>query len=258
MKNRLGHDRARLIKYAAGLSIISILACGLWLVRPGRQFNYNALRCQAEPQAAAPLTAQQLTDILLIPERTKVAGLSAVLPGAVCSLPDLEVRSGAVLKRKVYRLSFNEQVVLVVGIEGDEYVGFRIRGLKEGASSVVEDRPLSLYQNWQVKVGDEIKGAQVIGSLGQVNLRLDGRNVVAPFDGSLVTVKGGCLRFDGLDVPGYALQFCGLENARIGLVNQGQPLGSARTLLVGVLRRQTNGSWAFVEPSQSIVQSVIQ
>lgn len=242
-------------RVAIGVSLVTTLALGLWLLRPAEQFTYDGLKCQAAatPSQTAAINAQQLTEILLLAERTKTTGLQNILPAPACTLPDIEMRPGAILKRNVYRLAFNDKAVLIVGIEGDEYVGFKLRGLQEGAVTVSEDRPITLTQKWQVKVGDEVNGAQVIGSLGQVSIKLSDRSAMAPFDGSAVPANAGCTRFDGLDVPGYAFMVCGLDQYKFGLLNKGQRLGSGNIMLVGVLRRQSDGAWAFVEPSSSIV-----
>ncbi|GEM_PF-1203046 len=238
-----------------GISLVTAVALGLWLLRPTDQFSYGGLKCQAAATSsqAKALNAQQLTEILLFGERTKTAELQKFLPHAACTLPDLEMRPGAILKRSVYRLAFNDKVVLIIGTEGDEYVGFKLRGLEEGAVSVSSHRPLSLTQKWQVKVGDEVNGAQIIGSLGQVSMKLSDRTGKAPFDGSVAVANAGCIRFDGMDVPGYAFMICGLDRYTFGLVNKGQSLGSGNIMLLGVLRRQNDGAYAFVEPSSTIV-----
>ncbi len=260
MSTRAAPTRWHYVLTAA--AVLAVAAVSFWVVSApstpkAAEFILPPVKCDSASDKTAYLAPQQLTKLLLVPERATLDEFRKAVPKPYCAMTSLEIRAGATVVREVYLLSFNPAVVVIAAFEDNQYLGFRIRPLKEGAANIGSDRQLQLYQNWTVKVGDQFSGVPVIAVLGQVTLKLGGKSAVAPFDGTASLSSNGCTRFDALDVPGYAIQFCGLENPRAGLVNQGAPLGSANFLSVGVLRRQKNGTYAFIEPASSVLDKVV-
>ncbi len=244
------------------VAVLAVTAMTFWVASapPKPQENPFILapvQCDSASDKTASLKAQQLTKLFLVSERATQAEFRRVVPRPYCSLAPLEIRAGATVNREVYLLAFNPAVVVIVAFEDGQYLGFRMRPLKKGAANIGLGNHLQLYQNWTIKVGDQFGGVPVVGVLGQVTLKLGGKSAVAPFDGISSLSKSGCLRFDALDVPGYAFQFCGLDNPRVGLVNQGDALGSSNFLSMGVLRRQKNGTFAFIEPATTVLDRVV-
>ena len=126
-------------------------------------------------------------------------------------------------------------------------------------SSSNNDEPIKLqmYQQWQLKPGDAVKGFQVLGGLGDISISLNGKSVYAPFDGRAQRDPQNCLIFSSPDVPAYLFRLCGLNDLRLGSHQQGAPLGSASILHFATLRKQPDGTWAIVEPSKPIIERVL-
>lgn len=244
------------------VAVLTVAALSFWVafapfISKSNAFVIPTVKCDSQPDKSAALAPQELTKLLLVPERATLDQFRTAAQKPYCTLAPIEIRAGASIAREVYLLSFNPAVIVIVAFEDSQYLGFRLRPLREGAANISLSKDLQLYQNWTIKVGDQFNGVPVIAVLGQVTLRLGGKSAVAPFDGTASLSTSGCLRFDALDIPGYAFQFCGLENPRVGLVNQGSEIGSANFLSVGVLRRQKNGTYAFVEPAPAMLEKVV-
>jgi len=113
---------------------------------------------------------------------------------------------------------------------------------------------VNLYQNWQLQPGDAVQTYSVVSGLGDVSLDLDGAAVLAPFRGTMQRMDGSCALFTSPDVPAYRFRLCGLSQPQLGEVNAGDRLGSAQILTLALLRRQTDGTWAMVEPSVTMLE----
>jgi len=108
---------------------------------------------------------------------------------------------------------------------------------------------INLYQNWQLQPGDVVQTYPVVSGLGDVSLELGGQSVFTPFRGTMQTIDEQCVLFTSQDVPAYRFRFCGLSQLQLGDVNAGDRIGAADILTIALLRRQTDGTWAMVEPS---------
>lgn len=116
---------------------------------------------------------------------------------------------------------------------------------------------LKLYQQWQLQPGSVIKGYSVVGGLGDIAIALNGQPVYAPFDGRVQKDPRNCLIFSSPDVPAYLFRLCGVQNGQLGIHNQGDRIGSASTVYIATLRKQPDGTWAIVEPSQPILERIL-
>jgi hypothetical protein len=130
-----------------------------------------------------------------------------------------------------------------------------------GCTPAPKDSPvldIKLYQSWELQPGDVVGGHPVVGGLGDISIALDGDNVYAPFNGQTQFDKRRCLIFSSPDVPAYLFRLCGLSNPRLGEVNQGDAIGTARQLEFAALRKQPNGTWAIVEPAKAILERTLR
>lgn len=115
-----------------------------------------------------------------------------------------------------------------------------------------------LYQSWQLKPGDEIAGAKVIGGLGDISIALNDQSVYAPSDGQASIDKRGCVYFAGADTPGYLFRLCGLETPKLGTLKAGEAIATGKILQFAALLRQPDDSWALVEPDKNLLQRTLK
>lgn len=116
-------------------------------------------------------------------------------------------------------------------------------------------RTLPIQQSWELKLGDDVAGHRIAGSLGDVSIELNGGSVYAPFDGKVEPNDvAGCVIYSSPEVPAYTFRFCGLHSIRYGDVKQGDGLGKGTMLQFAALRRQPDGTWALVEPAKEIIE----
>ncbi|BAU15238.1 hypothetical protein LEP3755_57950 [Leptolyngbya sp. NIES-3755] len=114
-----------------------------------------------------------------------------------------------------------------------------------------------LYQEWQLKPGDDIAGSRVVGGLGDISIDLNGKAVYAPSDGTAYADKRGCVYFSGAETPGYLFRLCGLEKPKLGALNEGDKIATGRLLQFATLLQQSDHSWALVEPDKSLLQRTL-
>ncbi|MCU0548646.1 MAG: hypothetical protein MUC48_04790 [Leptolyngbya sp. Prado105] len=119
------------------------------------------------------------------------------------------------------------------------------------------DEP-KLYQTWQLKLGDKIADSTVIGGLGDISIALNGKSVYAPSVGKTYTDKKGCVYFAGADTPAYLFRLCGLKSPKLGALKAGDQIASGEILQFATLLKQSDGSWALVEPDKSLLQRTLQ
>lgn len=115
-----------------------------------------------------------------------------------------------------------------------------------------------LYQSWQLKPGDSIAGAKVIGGLGDISIALDGQSVYAPSDGDAYIDQRGCVYFAGSDTPAYLFRLCGLEAPKLGALKAGDAIATGKILQFATLLKQSDESWALVEPDKSLLQRTLK
>lgn len=115
-----------------------------------------------------------------------------------------------------------------------------------------------LYQSWQLKPGDQIAGATVTGGLGDISIALKGKSVYAPSEGDAYVDKRGCVYFAGADTPAYLFRLCGLNSPKLGALKAGDAIATGEILQFATLLKQSDGTWALVEPDKSLLQRTLQ
>jgi hypothetical protein len=116
---------------------------------------------------------------------------------------------------------------------------------------------VQLFQSWQLQPGDVVAGRRLVGGLGDLSIDLKGNPTYAPFNGKVQPTKAGCVVFSSPEVPAYMFRLCGLDRPRTGLLQKGDAIGSGAILQFAALRKQPNGKWAIVEPSQAILERTL-
>jgi hypothetical protein len=117
-------------------------------------------------------------------------------------------------------------------------------------------RNVNLYQKWTLQPGDQLGGYRIQSGLGDVAVDLKGGKVFMPFEGEVQPAAGQedlCVIISSPDVPAYLFRLCGLRQPRLGSLAQGSSLGSGGVVAFATLRRQADGTWAMVEPSEKLI-----
>lgn len=120
----------------------------------------------------------------------------------------------------------------------------------------VTPRQIVLKQSWAIESGDRVAGQLVTGSLGDISVRLRGTRLRAPFGGQIELASKGfhCIYFSTPDVPAYLFRYCGVRQPRLGLIQAGEVMGRGQQIHFATLRRQPDGAWAIVEPSDRVLE----
>ena len=122
----------------------------------------------------------------------------------------------------------------------------------------VPKRDIPIHQEWALQPGAEVGGFQVVGSLGDVSIDLDGGKITAPFDGEVQPTKDeACVAFSSPEIPAYLFRLCGITRPRLGSVDAGQVIGRSDVLQFAAMRRQPDGKWAMVEPAVDILERTV-
>ena len=122
-------------------------------------------------------------------------------------------------------------------------------------------RTVQIQQVWQLQPGDTIGGHQVAAGLGDISIDLKGDSAFAPFGGRVQPLKPdvkSCVVFSSPEIPAYLFRLCGLQNLKLGEVAQGDVIGSGDYLHFATLRKQTDGTWAMVEPAHDILERILR
>jgi hypothetical protein len=108
----------------AGGSIVA--AIGLLVYPRGLLSSPASSRdiCQTTIQPKAVLSREQLSKLLTVPERSRKQQVRQIVKDPYCTLPDVQVRAGAIAQREAYPLAFDPQTWFVVLYEGEEYAGY--------------------------------------------------------------------------------------------------------------------------------------
>ena len=131
--------------------------------------------------------------------------------------------------------------------------------LSGGCESTLNPPParnVNLYQKWTLQPGDQLGSYRIQSGLGDVAVDLKGGKVFMPFDGEVQPAAGQedlCVIISSPDVPAYLFRLCGLKQPRLGSLAQGSSLGSGGVVAFATLRRQADGTWAMVEPSEKLI-----
>jgi hypothetical protein len=118
-------------------------------------------------------------------------------------------------------------------------------------------REVTIQQNWSFQPGAEVAGHAIRGGLGDISIDLRGGNLYAPFDGQLQPHQEGCVIFSSAQVPAYLLRLCGVERPKLGRVRQGEVMASSHILSFAMLRKHPDGTWALVEPANSLLERLL-
>jgi hypothetical protein len=117
-----------------------------------------------------------------------------------------------------------------------------------------QPRAIEVQQQWVLQPGQTVASYEITGGLGDVSIALKGGLVRAPFDGEVQINNPKCVLFSSPEVPAYLFRFCGLIHPNLGLLKAGQSIGSGEYLQFAALRKQPDGTWTIVEPSQEILE----
>ncbi|MGB3200161.1 MAG: hypothetical protein WBA99_04620 [Nodosilinea sp.] len=120
----------------------------------------------------------------------------------------------------------------------------------------VVPRQIVLKQSWEIESGDRVAGQVVTGSLGDISVQLRGTRLRAPFAGQVELAAKGfhCIYFSTPEIPAYLFRYCGVRQPRLGLVPAGAVMGHGQQIHFATLRRQPDGAWAIVEPSDRVLE----
>jgi hypothetical protein len=118
-------------------------------------------------------------------------------------------------------------------------------------------RKIQIQQSWQLQAGDFVKEYRIAAGLGDISIALKGGKVYAPFEGRVQPNVTDCVLFSTPEVPAYLFRFCGLSQPRLGLVKQGDSIGSGEYLHFAMLRKLPEGTWTIVEPSRSMLEKIL-
>ncbi|HIK46928.1 MAG TPA: hypothetical protein IGR64_18975 [Leptolyngbyaceae cyanobacterium M65_K2018_010] len=117
-------------------------------------------------------------------------------------------------------------------------------------------RQIVIQQVWTLEPGKWVGGHRVTAGLGDISLALGNPTLVAPFPGQVELAAQGvnCIYFSTPDIPAYLFRYCGVRHPQVGWRQPGQPMGRSQYLHFATLRRQPNGTWAIVEPSDQVLE----
>lgn len=121
----------------------------------------------------------------------------------------------------------------------------------------VSPRYLEIQQQWDLQPGSLVSGRRISGGLGDISVDLSGGKIHAPFDGKVQPYEQHCLIYSTPEVPAYLFRLCDLEQSNLGTIRQGDIIGQGDTLQFAALRKQPSGQWAMVEPSTSMLESIL-
>lgn len=126
---------------------------------------------------------------------------------------------------------------------------------------------LQLHQQWQLQPGQHVAGYSISSGLGDVVLNLGGQAVYMPKSGlvqPLVSATEGqsqtgpqCVALSSPEIPAYRLRLCHLRQLQLGHRAAGQVIGRGEQVAIAMLRKQPEGTWAFVEPSQNLLEALL-
>jgi hypothetical protein len=143
------------------------------------------------------------------------------------------------------------------------------------ASSLISscDRPktrpvsLPLHQQWQLQPGHSIAGRPITSGLGDVLVELDGKAIYMPKSGLVQPLSpassdaqataSDCIAIASPEIPAYRLRLCHLRRPRLGQQPAGSMIGRGEQVAISMLRKQPEGTWAFVEPSPSLLEALL-
>ncbi|MDB9526444.1 hypothetical protein PN498_10630 [Oscillatoria sp. CS-180] len=159
----------------------------------------------------------------------------------------------------------SNSILKVVGVNMRSHLPLKVIGLLllSGAGACgftqaqVPPRNIPIHQDWALQPGSEVGDFQVVGSLGDVSIDLEGGKIKAPFDGKVQPADNNCIAFTSPEIPAYLFRLCGVNRPRLGEVEAGEVIGRSDILQFAAMRRQPSGTWAMVEPAVDILERTV-
>ena len=71
------------------------------------------------------------------------------------------------------------------------------------------------------------------------------------------TKTSQCVAVSSPEIPAYRLRLCHLRQLQLGHQPAGQVIGRGEQVAIAMLRKQPEGTWAFVEPSPSLLEALL-
>ncbi len=120
-------------------------------------------------------------------------------------------------------------------------------------------RKIVLQQSWELNSGDFVSGHLITGGLGDLTVNLNHGSLRAPFAGKVELAAEGplCIYFSTPDIPAYLFRYCGVKNPKLGPLSPGEVMGGGQHIHFATLRRQPDGTWAIVEPSNQVLEKTL-
>lgn len=125
-----------------------------------------------------------------------------------------------------------------------------------GQQQEVVPRKINLYQTWSLQPGDPVGDYQVQSGLGDVAVALQGNQIYMPFDGQVqpdAEHPDRCVIVSSAEVPAYLFRLCGVQRPHLGELPQGTAIGHGQVVAFATLRKQSDGTWAMVEPAKELL-----
>lgn len=121
-------------------------------------------------------------------------------------------------------------------------------------------RKIVLQQSWELNSGDFIAGYLITGGLGDITVNIENAKLRAPFAGEVELAAQGaqCIYFSTPEIPAYLFRYCGVRHPHIGPIKPGEMMGRGQHIHFATLRRQPDGTWAMVEPSNHVLEKTLQ
>ncbi len=132
---------------------------------------------------------------------------------------------------------------------------------------------LKLHQQWHLQPGQTIASYPISSGLGDVVINLGGKALYMPkagriqpltdrqneasATGKIGTQSSNCVAVSSPEIPAYRLRLCHLHQLQLGQQPAGQIIGRGEQVAIAMLRKQPEGTWAFVEPSPSLLEALL-
>lgn len=121
-------------------------------------------------------------------------------------------------------------------------------------------RKIVVQQSWELNAGDLVSGHLIVGGLGDITVDLHHSPLRAPFEGEVELAADGpqCIYFSTPDIPAYLFRYCGVKGPKTGTLAPGEVMGRGQQIHFATLRRQPDGTWAIVEPSNQVLEKTLR
>lgn len=93
---------------------------------------------------------------------------------------------------------------------------------------------IQIEQNWGIKSGDKVGNAEIISSLGEVAIKPNKKEIVAPYSGTISKEKSGWVIYESPHFPGFLVKITGLSNVKEGSVKSKAKIGNVEKDIINV------------------------